>query len=345
MFDPRPNLHSRGRKKKWTDADVAKMKELPFRSRRNLRTLSKALQIPLSSMHNLIRDGRIKRTSTYLKPLLNNHQKSERIRHCIDNIMEDGYFRDMYDRVHVDEKWFFVMPQKETVYLLEDEEPPLRCAKSKRFIPKLMFLCAVARPRYDHRSRRMFDGKIGIWPVCEMVAAKRNSRNRPRGTMEMKPVNVNKEVYKKMFLENVIPAIKSKWPDGNRIIIIQHDNASPPGSVMNDNDIDEALKGDGFDISIQYQPPNSPDLNVLDLSYFNSIQSLAWISESPSLEKLVENVQYSFSNLSIDILKRAFLTLQSVMDQRSYYQKVEINTPFHTFRKMALLIEIGSINA
>ena len=31
-----------------------------------------------------------------------------------------------------------------------------------------------------------FDGKIGIWPFIEKVAAKKNSRNRHKGTLETK---------------------------------------------------------------------------------------------------------------------------------------------------------------
>ena len=29
---------------------------------------------------------------------------------------------------------------------------------------KVMFMCAVVRPRWDSHANRHFDGKIGIWP-------------------------------------------------------------------------------------------------------------------------------------------------------------------------------------
>ena len=29
-----------------------------------------------------------------------------------------------------------------------------------------MFLCALARPQYDHTNNQMWDGKIGIWPFA-----------------------------------------------------------------------------------------------------------------------------------------------------------------------------------
>ncbi|ETV68359.1 hypothetical protein H257_15680 [Aphanomyces astaci] len=38
---------------------------------------------------------------------------------------------------------------------------PTSRVKSKRFITKVMFLAAVARPRYDFHNKAMFDGKTG----------------------------------------------------------------------------------------------------------------------------------------------------------------------------------------
>ena len=102
--------------------------------------------------------------------------------------------------------------------------------KSKRFITKVMFMAAVARPRFDFNKKHLFDGKIGIWPFVTQEAAKRNSRNRAKGTMETKAVtSITKDVVWQMLLDKVIPAIKSKWPIGRRNfpIIIQQDNAKP----------------------------------------------------------------------------------------------------------------------
>lgn len=50
--------------------------------------------------------------------------------------------------------------------------------------------------------------------------AERNSRsNRAVGTMETVYVEVNKERYKRMLVDQVIPKIKKVWPPGpNRTI-------------------------------------------------------------------------------------------------------------------------------
>ncbi|CAN0429117.1 unnamed protein product, partial [Discosporangium mesarthrocarpum] len=57
-----------------------------------------------------------------------------------------------------------------------------------------------------------FDGKIGIWPIVDIVLAKRDSKNRKKGTPMMKPAKVNGERYKKFIIEEVIPAIKARMP-------------------------------------------------------------------------------------------------------------------------------------
>ncbi|CAM9269976.1 unnamed protein product [Discosporangium mesarthrocarpum] len=114
---------------------------------------------------------------------------------------------DMYDWVHVNEKWFDVM--KDGVYLRPAEnipKPPR--AQNKRFINKYLFLAAVARPRKIWNGV-WFDGKIGIWPIVDMMLSK-DSKNCKKGNPIMKPATVNGERYKKLMIEEVISAIKLK---------------------------------------------------------------------------------------------------------------------------------------
>ena len=63
---------------------------------------------------------------------------------------------------HVDEKWFYLIKDGQKFYLAHDEKPPYISQQHKQSIPKVMFLCALARPQYIPEKRYMFDGKIGI---------------------------------------------------------------------------------------------------------------------------------------------------------------------------------------
>ncbi|KAF0747407.1 hypothetical protein AaE_007741 [Aphanomyces astaci] len=100
------------------------------------------------------------------------------------------------DTVHIDEKWFYMTRIKRMFYLAPGEKPPHRKCKSKRFITKVMFLSAVARPRWNNNTGEWFDGKLRTWHFTEMAPAMRSSRNRPAGTMELKTKNVDKTAYR-----------------------------------------------------------------------------------------------------------------------------------------------------
>ena len=89
----------------------------------------------------------------------------------IHSFPDEYVFKNQYDCVHIDEKWFNLTEENARYYLSPDEEHPLRTTQSKRFITKVMFISAVARPR-DHPwggPMEGFNGKIGIWPFTYQV--------------------------------------------------------------------------------------------------------------------------------------------------------------------------------
>jgi hypothetical protein len=89
------------------------------------------------------------------------------------------------------------------------------------------------------------------------------------------------------LIDKVLPAIRAKWPqeDMDKPIYIQQDNAQSHVS-LNDKLFCEAAKQDGFDIRLVCQPPNSPDFNILDLGFFNGIQSIQYKTSAKTLKSL-----------------------------------------------------------
>ncbi|KAF0732228.1 hypothetical protein Ae201684_010673 [Aphanomyces euteiches] len=172
-----------------------------------------------------------------IKPLLSDENKKKRLRFAL-GFLQPGlhgahFFENMYNRVHVDEKWFYLTQVKRTLYVYEDEELALRSAKSTSFITKVMFLAAVTRPRYDAHTRQQFDGKLGIGPFVSYVAAARSSKNRPKGTIETVAKSMDSEAYRECIMRNIVPAILSKFPHAylKRGVVIQQDNAGPHGCI------------------------------------------------------------------------------------------------------------------
>ncbi|CAN0269822.1 unnamed protein product, partial [Discosporangium mesarthrocarpum] len=78
--------------------------------------------------------------------------KRDRVGFALSHMHRKGGARvvveDMHDWVHVDEKWYYVMKDGRGIYLHPEEDAPKPPrAQNKRYITKVMFLAAVARPR------------------------------------------------------------------------------------------------------------------------------------------------------------------------------------------------------
>ncbi|GJX69947.1 hypothetical protein Tco_0307118 [Tanacetum coccineum] len=221
-----------------------------------------------------IKEGALKPHTNAIKPSLTDENKKSRLAFCLSMLspsLSSGTptFNDMFNIIHIDEKWFYMSRPSKRYYLVPGEEEPFRTCKSNKFITKVMFLAAVAWPRFDTSCNEIFSGKIGIFPLTTLEPEKRSSKNRVAGTMETKPIlSVTKEVTRSWLIEKVLPAIRAKWPQGHTgPVFIQQDNAKPNIGVNDDEFLQEASR-DGFDIRLHFQPPNSPDLNVLDLGFF-----------------------------------------------------------------------------
>ena len=86
---------------------------------------------------------------------------------------------------------------------------------------------------------------------------------------------VTKDVGREYMINFLLPAIRARWPAAQRgmPIYIQQDNAKTHIPV-DDPEFVAAAQTGGWDIRLTCQPPNSPDLNILDLGFFAALQSL-----------------------------------------------------------------------
>jgi len=207
-------------------------------------------------------------------------------------LVGDPRFKDFFDFVFIDEKWFYLSQKYEKYYLLPEEDEPHRTYKNKNYIPRIMFLCVCARPRFRN-GECIFDGKIGCFPLVTYQNAVRRSQNRLGGEQVIKPItSITRDVIRDFMLNQVLPAIRAKWPreDVHKPIFIQQDNA-PSHLKVDDPVFCEAAKQDGFDIRLICQPPNSPDFNILDLGFFRAIQAIQYKKDAKTIKDLVPAVQ------------------------------------------------------
>ncbi|XP_057532917.1 uncharacterized protein LOC130810808 [Amaranthus tricolor] len=127
----------------------------------------------------------------------------------------------------------------------------------------------------------------------------KSSSNRAARTPELKAITrVTRDVIREKLIVEVLPAIRSKWPaNGIRDIWIQQDNAGPH-ILTTDHAFNEAATQDGFNIRLVCQPASSPDMNILDLSLFNALQSIQFREfprDFPALIKAVTDVYDTFN--------------------------------------------------
>ena len=114
----------------------------------------------------------------------------------------------------------------------------------------------------------------------------------------------------------MIPAIKRDWPRARRgeTIWAQHDNA-PSNNLNEDPDINREGTADGWGIKFINQPPNSPDLNILDLGFFNSIQSLQDRTTPRAIGDLIAEVNTAFNAQGPEKLGAVWTTIQSILQE------------------------------
>jgi hypothetical protein len=98
--------------------------------------------------------------------------------------------------------------------------------------------------------------------ICgESACTKRTQEQTKRNTGD-----VTKAVYKQFILNKVLPAIKEKWPQCHRnmAIKLQQDHEKSH-RIHNDPEVLEKHTNMTVTVNLFDQPPNSLDLNVLDL--------------------------------------------------------------------------------
>ncbi|XP_074293462.1 uncharacterized protein LOC141620510 [Silene latifolia] len=271
--------------------NIEMIKRMPFKNRSSMRKIAKKLKVGYGTVQRWVDKSELKKHTNPIHPSLNDSNKLRRLLFSLASLYVDENmvkFKDMSCNIHIDEKWFYLTTTTDDYYIVAGEEPPYRSCQSKRYITKVMFMCAVARPMYGEDGELLFDGKIGVFPFIEHVPPARRSKNREAGTIETKAIeSITKHATKDCLINDIIPAIKAKWPA----------NATR----------------DDFNIHLEFQPPNSPDLNINDLGIFRSLQTLQNDEVASTVEELVGNVHAAFRDHEPMKLNFNYLTLQSVM--------------------------------
>ena len=179
-----------------------------------------------------------------------------------------------------------------------------------------MFLCAIVHPRFNPSVNSWWDGKLVIWPIGDWELAKCKSKNRPRGTLVWKNKAVTKEVYRELLISKLLLAIIEKWPWTDRLsrkIYIQQDGAKSHIGE-DDKEFNDALAEQDINAELYTQVANSPDVNLLNLGFFQAIQSFNNVALKNE-EELIYVASVAYNNYPQEKLNCTWVTLQSVFNQ------------------------------
>jgi hypothetical protein len=116
-------------------------------------------------------------------------------------------FREEERTVFSDEKWFQANAPV-TLHIPQEDGTPPGFMQSKTNPVKLMMQVALMTPREG------FSGVVGSHAFTMLEAAKRNSKNREKGTLVEKSVNVSGKTYLEAWRESMLPALKELVDSG-----------------------------------------------------------------------------------------------------------------------------------
>ena len=159
--------------------DEGKCKSIKFELKCTQHSVAKQMEVSRSTICRWKKKKVIRKHTNAIKQTLNEknklHMLSFELSKCQYDEQNDSFKFKPHTNiihidekhtniVHIDEKHFYLTQETQTYYLTLDKLEPHRECHSKRFIPKIMFMCTVANPIFSTNSDVFFDGKIRIWP-------------------------------------------------------------------------------------------------------------------------------------------------------------------------------------
>lgn len=129
-----------GRKR--IEFDPEDVKQVDLRKRTTLKDLANELHMAKTTLWRRLKEGLLRRHTNAIKSTLTDENKVGRVRFCLSmfdehTIREEPTFKEMYNVIHIDEKWFYRSRGSQNYYLANDEEDPYRSTQSKNFIEKV----------------------------------------------------------------------------------------------------------------------------------------------------------------------------------------------------------------
>ena len=169
--------------------------------------------------------------ATWIKPKLTLDHRMKRLRFTLSQkVPRSLKFKDRLNVIVLDESWFYLHHTSGFVRVFPgDEMPNPVSVRHKSHIPKIRFLTALARSQ----PNRNFDGRVGIWRICEEKVCDRTTLYHHRGDVYVHDFTLDADLYRQYMVgtDNVDGVfdqinVKMPWLRDYRVIVQQ--DGSPP---------------------------------------------------------------------------------------------------------------------
>jgi len=138
---------------------------VPLEDRMCMLSIATKAGLTVWQVRRFLSQKKLRVAKNQVKPTLTSANRVKRLRFARSFVIRSPVepprflFDPTYDVVHLDDIWFNLVEMNQKLYLLDDEEDPVRKTWQKSHILKIMFLFAVARLRGN------FNGKVRPTPT------------------------------------------------------------------------------------------------------------------------------------------------------------------------------------
>jgi hypothetical protein len=151
--------------------------------------------------------------SLALHPKLTKHHRKARV-DFVQKEINSEYYYNQYNKIHINEKWFWQPKGNKQVYLAADKKVLQHVTRHKSHVLKAMFLCAIGRPWKTQRQQGEYndaklilddhddwywDGKVGCYPIVDIHLTCCRSVNQEAGVSERYLLSMIAAVYEKFL--------------------------------------------------------------------------------------------------------------------------------------------------
>ena len=134
------------------------------------QNLTRQLKVPKTNAYQWLQmGGGLQPHYNSLKPFLTEQNMNVQLIYALNmiNTNDKTKFQFIYDLFHNDEKWFYLMRDRQQFMLVDEELPPHSCECHKGHSTKVMCLCAVMHTWYNNVMNSWWERKLGIWPIVK----------------------------------------------------------------------------------------------------------------------------------------------------------------------------------